>query len=523
MENTNWKRKSLPLWRFWVLGAFVLVKFILQYTLTDPVYELQRDEFLHLDLGKHLAWGYLSVPPFTSWVAWLINALGNSVFWVKFFPALFGALTLVLVWSAIEALGGDMFALVLGAMGITLSVLLRLNLLFQPNSADVLYWTAFYYVAIRYLADEKAKWLMVGAVVLAFGFLNKYNVVFQLMGIVPAFLVTAKRHLFLRKEVIGVGALGLALVSGNLWWQYANGFPVVHHLSELSERQLVHVKPADFLKSQLFFFAGSLPVIVAGLTGFFVYRPFRVYRPFFWAFFFTIAIFIFFRAKDYYAIGLYPIYIAFGSVAWSAFSRSSFWRILRPIGLLLPILVFAKMYQVVFPNKSPAYIAANPDKYRAFGLLRWEDGKDHTIPQDFADMLGWKELARKVDDAFADLNAPGETLVLCDNYGQAGAINFYSRRGIQAVSFNADYLNWFVTDRPYRHLIRVKNKGSQAEELATTAPFFNEARIADSIANPFAREHGTIIFSFRDARIDISKRIEEEIRDRKSEISPRYL
>ncbi|KKX47100.1 hypothetical protein L950_0228290 [Sphingobacterium sp. IITKGP-BTPF85] len=28
-------------------------------------------------------------------------------------------------------------------------------------------------------------------------------------------------------------------------------------------------------------------------------------------------------------------------------------------------------------------------------MLTWEDGKEHQLPQDFADMLGWKELAKK--------------------------------------------------------------------------------------------------------------------------------
>ncbi len=36
-----------------------------------------------------------------------------------------------------------------------------------------------------------------------------------------------------------------------------------------------------------------------------------------------------------------------------------------------------------------------------------------------------------------------ETLVLCDNYGQAGAINYYTKTGIKATSFNADYIDWF--------------------------------------------------------------------------------
>lgn len=40
-----------------LLLGFILAKFALQYILISPVYELQRDKFLHLDQAHHLAWG----------------------------------------------------------------------------------------------------------------------------------------------------------------------------------------------------------------------------------------------------------------------------------------------------------------------------------------------------------------------------------------------------------------------------------------------------------------------------------
>ena len=57
-----------------LLLVIIILKFILHYALVNPVYELHRDEYLHLDQARHLAWGYYSVPPLTSWIAWLISA-----------------------------------------------------------------------------------------------------------------------------------------------------------------------------------------------------------------------------------------------------------------------------------------------------------------------------------------------------------------------------------------------------------------------------------------------------------------
>ena len=134
-----------------ILISFIALKFLLQYILISPEYELQRDEYLHLDQANHLAWGYLSVPPFTSWNSYIIQLLGNSVYWIKFFPALFGALTIVVVWKSIEVLNGSLFALVLGATCVLFSVLLRVNTLYQPNSYDILSWTILYFTVIKYI------------------------------------------------------------------------------------------------------------------------------------------------------------------------------------------------------------------------------------------------------------------------------------------------------------------------------------------------------------------------------------
>ena len=153
-------KKAFVFNRYLVLGMFVLVKLLLGYLLVNPSYELHRDEFLHLDQGKHLAWGYVSVPPFTSWVSWIILQLGNTVFWVKFFPSLFGALTLILVWKTIESLNGKRFALVLGATAVTFSVILRINLLYQPNSFDILSWTCCYYILFRHIQTGNNKWVV---------------------------------------------------------------------------------------------------------------------------------------------------------------------------------------------------------------------------------------------------------------------------------------------------------------------------------------------------------------------------
>jgi hypothetical protein len=502
-----------------ILLGFIVLKFILQYTIIDAGYDLHRDEYLHLDQGSHLAWGYLSVPPVTSWISFVIQLLGNSEFWVKFFPALFGCLTLVVVWKTVEALNGNLFALVLSALCVTFSVLLRLNTLYQPNSLDVLCWTLIYFTIIRYIQTEKPQWLFSAAVIFALAFLNKYNVAFLVIGLVPAILLTPQRKVVTDKNLYFAVALALVLIMPNLVWQYQNNFPVLHHMKLLAELQLVHVNRIDFLTGQLQFFISATVVLIAALVAFWVYEPFKKFRFLFFSMVFTLGVFVWFKAKDYYAIGIYPIYLAFGAVYLQYLLQHGWRRYLKPVLLAIPLILSIPMFMVAFPNRTPAYIIAHQERYKKIGMLRWEDGKDHQLPQDFADMLGWKELAEKTEALYSTLPAHEHTLVLCDNYGQAGAINYYAKnKNIHALSFNADYINWFNLDKKVVNLIRVKEYEVNSREFEKTSPVFETALLADSITNIYAREYRTQIFVFTQAKIDVRPRIRAEIEKEKREM-----
>src|SRR5258708_34777781 len=297
-----------------LLLFFVALKFAIQYSVISPQYELHRDEFLHLDQAKHLAWGYLSVPPFTSWISWIILQLGNSVFWIKFFPTLFGVLTILVVWKTIEELKGNLFALVLATVALTFSAITRINILFQPNSLDILLWTLLFFAIVKYINSENNKWLWVAALSFGFGFLNKYNIAFLLLGLLPALLFTEHRRIFLNRTFYWAIGLAFLIILPNLVCHYQNRFPVFHHMQLLAKTQLVNMDRIGFLKEQLLFFFGSFFILIISFVSFFRYQQFKKYRVFFWSYVFTVSLFVYFRAKGYYAIGLYPILIAFVSV-----------------------------------------------------------------------------------------------------------------------------------------------------------------------------------------------------------------
>lgn len=491
-----------------MFAGFIILKMVLEYALVHKGYDLQRDEYLHLDQANHLAWGFTSIPPLTSWISLIIKALGNTVFLVKFFPALFGALTTVLVWKIIESLQGGTFALLLAAIAITFSALTRLNTLFQPNSFDVLSWTLMYYLLIRYISSSTSKWLWLLGAGFAIGFLNKYNIVFLLLGTLPALLISGQHKLVLKRDFYFAILLALLLISPNLYWQYEHDFPVLRHMAELSKTQLVHVERSAYLKDQLFYFIGSLYVVLAGLLASLLYKPFKAYRFVFFSFVFTTALFLYFRAKGYYAIGLYPVLIAFGSVYFEQVLQSGWRRYLRPVLLIIPLLMFIPYAERVFPLLSPEEQVKMA--IRTGQRYRWEDGKDYMIEQDFADMLGWQELASKVDSVYAGVVDKRGLLVLCDNYGQAGAINYYKKnKAYEATAFNADYINWYKS-APVLTIVRIKGWGDDPMHLHNEHALFKQVQLAGRIENKYAREYKTEIYLLSGPKADIQAFLDKE-------------
>ncbi|CAN5389549.1 hypothetical protein BH10BAC3_BH10BAC3_19790 [soil metagenome] len=59
--------------------------------------------------------------------------------------------------------------------------------------------------------------------------------------------------------------------------------------------------------------------------------------------FFTLFVFIYLRAKSYYSMGLYPIYIAFGAIYLETFLKSGWKKYLQPIAIPIPLLFFIPM------------------------------------------------------------------------------------------------------------------------------------------------------------------------------------
>ncbi len=480
-----------------VLLFLVLAKSALHFY-ANTLWGFHRDEFLYLSLGRHLDWGYWSNPPLIGWVSALLQAtVGDSLFAIRLFPMLTSCALLVLVVLMARELGAGRYGQFLaGAAMLLTPANLRPGMLFQPVMPDIFFWSLLAYLVIRYINTEHRRYILFFGLVFGLSFLNKYSTAFALLGIAGALLLSPYRRALWSREAGLAALIALALALPNLIWQYRHGFPVVTHMQELSEYQLVNVRARDFLTSQLFMNLPVIPVWAAGLIWFFQPAN-RRYRLMGWYFALVFLLLLALRGKPYYTLGLYPPLIAAGAVWWESALSRAWQRVALPALMTLILLPALPLGLPVLPlPKMMQYCAYLTEEVGFDGPMRWEDGRVHPLPQDYADMMGWEELAQLAVRACRA--AEGEDFFLyCENYGQAGAVDYYGKgQGIPpAVSFSDTYRLWLPRTTSANTLIYINDElGEDVAEL------FEDIQLIGAISNPHARERGTSVYLCRRPR-----------------------
>ena len=132
------------------------------------------------------------------------------------------------------------------------------------------------------------------------------------------------------------GIIALLIFLPTILWEYNHHFPIVVHMKELTRTQLQYVSPKSFLTDQ---FLMNLPGVFIWLSGlYFAAFSFKgkKYRAFGWAYLIVILILVILHGKNYYALGVYPVLLAFGSYHLEKFSEGRV-KIWRYVFVLIPI------------------------------------------------------------------------------------------------------------------------------------------------------------------------------------------
>jgi hypothetical protein len=174
-------------------------------------------------------------------------------------------------------------------------------------------------------------------------------------------------------------------------------------------------------------------------------RPFRAVG---WTCIGAFLLLLVLHGKSYYIGPIYPTLFAAGAVAFERWTREWSSRaaaLVRGLAVVVLVVYGALAAPLELPIFSKETTAAFASRSGMSGATRTNQGVALKLPQDYADMLGWPELAAAVAHAYDSLppEKRAQTVLIGENYGEAGALEYYGPKlGLpRVVSAAGSY--WF--------------------------------------------------------------------------------
>ena len=416
-----------------VLISFALTKLVLQFVTTWVTpYGIHRDEFLYLSMGKHLHFWRMDFPPMIAVLAQCSRfVFGDTLFAVRFFPALAGTAILALTGLMTRELGGGRLAQVVAMSTLLLCALfLRASALFQPVVFDQLCWTLGFFALLKLSQQPRKRWWMLLGFAGALGLLTKFSIGFFAVGILVGLLVTQNgRSLLKTRWPYVTGILSLLFGSASVIGQIRLGFPVLLQMHDLQASQLDRLNYLDFILGQILMLGPAALLAGLGAASLLFSRTMRPYRIVGWTCLVAFLVLMVLHGKAYYIGPIYPLLFAAGAAALDRFSRTNR-RVAVTTQLVLVGLWGVLSIPFGLPLLPPQPMAKFATKVGISAAVKTNQGKVLSLPQDYADMLGWEEQVEAVAQVFKTLTPEKQAVavLIARNYGEAGALEFYGAK-----------------------------------------------------------------------------------------------
>jgi hypothetical protein len=252
----------------------------------------------------------------------------------------------------------------------------------------------------------------------------------------------------------------------------AHGWPTLEFMENAQRFKIAELSPVAFVaESALQAGPGALLIWVGGLLFLLLGRDGRPWRALGWAHLAILAVMVGTNAKPYYMAPSYVMLFAAGAVAlerWKA----------RPARLLRPAAVGLVLASGILTAPLAKPLLSEDVYVRYAARLGFDPSTDENhelgrLPQFFADMHGWRELAEAVGEVHRALPEAdrARACVFGQNYGQAGAIEFFGPDlGLPpALSGHNSYHLWGPGACSGEVVIVIEDDRESMEEIFETA------------------------------------------------------
>jgi hypothetical protein len=456
------------------------------HLLPRPGYGFHRDELLYLAMADHLDLFRMQFPPLIALLGRLAHFLPLDLLaGIHLLSGLAGAAIILIGVAIARALGAGAEGEWLSGLALLLAPLMvRGGSLFQPVIFEMLWWAIGILAFTKLLAGDHRRWWLVMGLMAGLGGLTKFSAAIfggaMAVGVVLSPLRNDFRTRWPWVAVLLGGVLACPSVLGQIHWQW----PFLAQARVLRATQLQRVTSADFLSGQLLMAGAASPLLLVGFVGLLRSNAFKPYRGLGVMALLSLVALIGLHGKEYYFGPMHPLLLAAGGTLAGQYlrrRRALYLVLAAAIGLgglvLLPVGI-----PLLPPERMARYTSA-------LGLTRVVTTNRGTLlplPQDYADMLGWREQVAAVAEVYHALpdSEQARAVIVAGNYGRAGALAVYHQEfGLPyPISRSGDFYHWGPGGTEPAAIIIV---GGTVEELQTIFGSVTEVR---RVENPLGVE-----------------------------------
>jgi len=508
-KNENFGRNSL-----YLISAFAFFELLIHlYTNAFASYGYFRDELYYIACSNHLAAGYVDQPPLSSYILFIsIKLFGDSIFALRLFPAIASSFTVFITGLMVRKLNGGYFAITAACISLSLAPqFLGTNTYYSMNTFDWLFWSlAAYLVILIVRSDDSAGsketqklWIWLG-LVLGLGLLNKIDLLWFGAGLFVGLILTPQRKYFKTIQPYVAGIIALVLFMPYVVWNSTHNFATLEFMHRAATIKYSSQNPFTFISDILLVMNPvTIPVWLAGIYFLFFHKEGKAYKLIGYIFLVSFLILVInWHSKAEYIAPAFPMLFAAGgvmleklavrkSIAWIQYALPA---IIVLIGLILMPLALPILSVETFIHYSQT-LGIAPSSGEAQQL--------ESLPQFYADMFGWKNMADSVSKVYLTLS-PAErkkTVVFAQNYGEAGAIDFF-RKDLplpRVICGHNNYWYWGPGDTTFTTIIVIG--GTKEDDLKSCDSVDQAGTIHSKYAMPY--ENNLPIFICKDLKLPI--------------------
>jgi len=412
-----------------------------------------RDEFDYMSCGDHLQWGYVDQPPLIPFLVHISRAiLGDSLRAIRFMPALSTSLLVVQAAAIARELGGRRYAVLLTAICVALAPQYLSNggLLGTNVLEPTLWMGCAYFLIVAISRKDPRYWIWFG-VCAGLGLEEKYTIAVFGFAIVVGLLVTEQRRAFLSKWFWLAGLIAFLIFLPNLLWNMHYDWPFLQLMRAIRAegRDVVH-GPLDFFFQQMLEVnPTAAPIWLAGLFALFFWPKLRAYRALGWSYMVSYIVIFLQNGKNYYLAPIYPMLFAAGAIRLEAAldrseSGGSRRQWVKPAVATAIVVSGLYLLPITVPVLSPDHFLAYAKTLPLKLPVNEYSHARAPLPQWYSDQFGWKEIADETVMAWKRIPVTerADCGIFAQDYGQAGAIDFFGRREGLPGAMSGDRTYW---------------------------------------------------------------------------------